>query len=155
MTELGSHPPEDLISTSEAAVVLGVSPLTVRRMIDRGTLTARRVANVRVLSRAQVDSLARLQDSPERVLSPRAISVLDSLARAGSGTTAKGVAKGSGHDTATVRYYLGLLRHHGFAVRLGRAPAPASGPPSWLWSPTQAGLDALATAKADRRRTVS
>lgn len=145
MTEAGIHPLEDLISTSEAAVILGVSSLTVRRLIDGGTLTARRVANVRVLSRPEVESLARQRAAPESILTPRAISILQSLATVGSGT-AKEVANDSGVDAATVRYYLGLFRHQGFAVRRDRAPAAGRAP--WLWAPTQAGLEALAAVQA-------
>lgn len=46
--------PDDLISTKVAATLLGVSPWTVRRMVDAGSLHGYRVGRLVRVSRSEV-----------------------------------------------------------------------------------------------------
>jgi excisionase family DNA binding protein len=135
---------DDLISTSEASVALGVSPLTVRRWIDQGALSAQRIGRMRVLIRSEVQRLAEVRaESPGEHLSPGATKVLDALARLPDGVTCYALGACTGQNPATVRHYLSGLRKRGLVVRLGRQSrvASANAGLAWLWAATPHGIE--------------
>lgn len=136
---------EELISTSVAAVLLGVNPLTVRRWVDQGTLTGTRVGPLLVLRRDEVEALAlqRQQPRPHR-LAPCALRVLTVLADVGDAVPASRLGELTGIDPGSTRHHLSILRVRGLVVRVGRARASTSGPPPWLWRATSAGCRIVA-----------
>lgn len=141
--------PQDLISTSVAAAVLGVNPLTVRRWADQGRLSARRVGPLLVLSRDEVEALARARQTPQRHgLSPSILRVLEALADASSVVTANQLSESTEQNAASVWQYLSILRVRGLAVRVGRARVSGSGPPPRLWAATAAGRGIVAERRA-------